>query len=191
MRSDATNKKGSVMKTQAISRTMFVNSVRAALSLGMLIAAPAMAGTSTASLAVSSAVAINCTVSTASVAFGSYDPVSTNAASGADLDGTGTLNVACTKGATVTADLSNGANVSGTQRRLANGVNFLNYDLYRDSGRTLAWTSGAGNNVNPYAPSATATTNAATNVTVYGRIPKGQDAASGSYSDTVTVTLNF
>jgi spore coat protein U-like protein len=28
-------------------------------------------------------------------------------------------------------------------------------------------------------------------VTVYGRIPPGQDISAGSYSDTVTVVVNF
>ena len=79
----------------------------------------ANAATATANLAVSATVTNNCTISTTALAFGSYDPVVANAS--ANLDGTGTVVVACTKGATANIGLANGANFFAGARRMSNG----------------------------------------------------------------------
>src|SRR6202030_116584 len=112
---------------------------RTALSLAIitLISIPAFAGSATANLNVSASVAAVCTISTVTVAFGAYDPVVTNAAT--DLNGTGTLTVACTKGASATIDLGVGGNLSGGSRRMTSGADFLNYALYKDAARTQVW----------------------------------------------------
>jgi spore coat protein U-like protein len=62
---------------------------RVALVAGGLIlgaAAPALAQTATANLSVTATVTKNCSITTTPVAFGSYDPVVTNATT--PLDGT-------------------------------------------------------------------------------------------------------
>jgi spore coat protein U-like protein len=106
----------------------------------------------------------------------------------ANLDGTGTVIVACTKGASATVGLGLGLNASGSTRRMSNGgTEYLDYELYQDSGRTTVWgNSGAG----LYSPGA-APSKAARNFTVYGRVTANQDVAAGSYSDTVVATVNF
>jgi spore coat protein U-like protein len=146
----------------------------------------ASAATATANLGVSATVTNNCTISTAALAFGSYDPVATNAST--DLDGTGTVTVACTKGASSTVGLGLGSNASGSTRRMSDGSsNFLTYELYSDSGRTTVWgNSGAG----LYSPGA-APSKAARNFTVYGRVTSNQDVPAGNYADTVLATVNF
>jgi spore coat protein U-like protein len=149
--------------------------------------APAAAAASqTANLGVSATVSTNCTISTTALGFGSYDPVGANAS--ADLDGTGGLTVACTKGATATLGLGLGANASGSTRRMSDGSgSFLTYELYQDSGRSTVWgTAGAGLLTLTAAPS-----KAARVFTVYGRVPSNQDATAGSYTDTVVATVNF
>jgi len=85
----------------------------------------------------------NCTISTVALAFGSYDPVVANAST--NLDGTGTVVVACTKGSTATIGLGLGSNVTGSTRRMRDGgTNYLTYELYQDSGRATVWgSSGA------------------------------------------------
>jgi spore coat protein U-like protein len=161
---------------------------RAILSLAVmsLISIPAFAGSASASLNVSASVSAVCTISTSAVAFGAYDPVVTNAAT--DLNGTGTVTVACTKGAAATIDLGNGSNLSGGSRRMASGTDFLNYSLYKDAARTLVWGTGlAGGTTYAY----TSATKAATAITVYGKVPMGQDVTVGAYSDTVTATINY
>jgi spore coat protein U-like protein len=166
-----------------------VRTVVGAAVIGVGLAAGAarsQAASATANLAVSAAVANNCTISTSALAFGSYDPVVAHA--GTNLDGTGAVTVACTKGATATIGLGLGSNASGSTRRMSDGSgNFLNYELYSDSGRTTIWEdSGAGLVTPPVAPS-----KAPRSFTVYGRVPSNQDVAAGNYADTVVATVNF
>ena len=161
---------------------------RAMISLAVLslISIPAFAGSATANLNVSASVSAVCTISTAAVAFGAYDPVVTNAATA--LNGTGTLTVACTKGASATIDLGNGGNLSGGSRRMTSGPDFLNYALYKDAARTQVWGTGlAGGTTYTY----NSASKASTNLTVYGTVPAGQDVTVGAYSDVVVATINY
>ena len=163
-------------------------SARVALIFGGLVlgmAAPALAQTATANLSVSATVAKNCSITTTAVAFGSYDPIVTNAV--APLDGTGTVVVTCTKGAGTRIDLGLGANASGATRRMTGGTDFLTYELYQNAPRTTVWGSGAvaGQTI------AAAPSKAARTFTVYGRIAGAQDVAAASYNDTVVATINF
>lgn len=143
------------------------------------------AGSASTSLSVSATVASSCTISTAAIDFGSYDPVVTHAA--ANLDGTGTVTITCTKGTVTTVGLDLGANAVLTTRRMAAGTERLTYELYKDSGRTSVWGSSGGNLLD----TGVAPSKAARPFTVYGRVPSGQDISAGSYSDTVTATVNF
>ena len=163
-------------------------SARVALIFGGLVlglTVPAFAQTASTNLSVSATVTKNCTISTSPVAFGSYDPVGVNAT--ADLAGTGSVTVTCTKGAGTRIDLGLGANASGTTRRMAGGTDYLTYELYSDSGHTTVWGSGAaaGNTIGA-APNKNPRT-----VTVYGLVPAGQDVGAASYADTVLATINF
>jgi spore coat protein U-like protein len=144
------------------------------------------AGSATANLQVTASVNANCTISTATVAFPTYDPVVVNA--GANDDGTGTVTIACTKGTLATIGLGLGANASGSQRRMKDAsTDYLNYALYLDSGRTTIWGTTSPNLLTPVA----APDNTPRAFTVYGRIPSGQDIPTGAYSDTVVATVNF
>jgi spore coat protein U-like protein len=136
-------------------------------------------------MAVTATVSNNCTISTNPVAFGSYDPIVAQAS--ASLDGAGSVVIACTKGAVTTVALDAGANSSAGARRLAAGSSYINYQLYSDSNRSTAWGSDAGSTVAPGA----APSKAARTLTVYGRITGGQDVPAGSYTDTITATINF
>jgi spore coat protein U-like protein len=143
------------------------------------------AANQTANLAVSATVANNCTITTGALVFGSYDPVVANA--GTNLEGTGSVTVACTKGAAATIGLGSGANGSSGSRRLADGAraNFLDYELFQNEGYSTVW-SEANTRATGAAPSKDARS-----FTVYGRINSGQDVPAGSYGDTVLATVNF
>jgi len=161
----------------------------------------ALAGSNTGSLSVTATVAQTCSVSaTSTLAFGAYDPVIANAASA--LTGTGSVSIKCTKGSSgITIDLDAGAHVSGTQRRLQGATvttDFLNYSITQPA-TTTPWTSCAGSTVwgstvggSVYTPSGVTWSAAAAQAfTVCGSVPAAQNISAQSYSDTVTVTVNF
>ena len=79
-----------------------------------IVSLPAYAGTATANLSITASVAPNCTINTAAVAFGAYDPVVTNAATA--LTGNGSITIACTKAAIPTLKLDLGATPAGAVR---------------------------------------------------------------------------
>jgi len=160
--------------------------------LGLIVAAlifgcsgPAFAQTATANLSISATVLGTCSISTTAVNFGTYDPVVANAATA--LDSTGSVVVTCTKGAGTRIDLDLGAHTSGTTRRMLGAPDFLTYELYQDSGRTLVWGSGviAGQTITPALNTAPRT------FTVFGRVAAGQNVGAASYTDTVVATINF
>jgi spore coat protein U-like protein len=159
--------------------------VCALAALGAMSGLAHAQSTRTASFAVNASVAANCTIVATPLAFGSYDPVVTNLAT--PLDGSSTVTITCTKGATSTVGLDLGAHASGGVRRLSNGGEFLTYELYKEAARTNVWGGSGSGLVNPgAAPSKTART-----LTVYGRVAGGQDAATGSYTDTIVATITF
>ena len=135
------------------------------------------------------AAAITCTASMTNVAFGSV-----NVLPGAAVDTTATETITCS-GATANTtyrfctDIGKGADVSGNQRRMASGVNRLNFDLYKDAARTQQW----GNYSTPFLGGGSQndfTSNGAGNisatVTLYGRLAGSQQTAlPGSYSESM------
>jgi spore coat protein U-like protein len=155
-------------------------------ALGLFASArDASAATATANLSVTATVIQACVVTGGTLAFGNYDPTA-----GANVDQTGTFQVACTKGSTgVTIGLGLGANAATSQRRMTNGTDFLNYEIYKEGARTNVW-GNAGAALVSYTP---VTTSTATTFTVYGRIPSAQtDVGVGtSYADTVVITVTF
>jgi spore coat protein U domain-containing protein, fimbrial subunit CupE1/2/3/6 len=168
---------------------MRVSRVVAGLAGLLAAAAPAFAGSATSTFSVTASVASNCTISTTSIAFGAYDPIVANATT--PLDTTGSVTITCTKGAATTIGLNagnNSANATGTTRAMKSGSDYLSYEIYQDSGRSTVWgNSGAGLFTPAVAPDKAPRT-----FTMYGRVPAGQDVpASGSYTDTVTATVNF
>ena len=131
---------------------------------------------------VSANVIANCTISTFSLAFGNYDPLSAT-----DLDAQTTVNVYCTKGATGTVSLGLGANASGATRRMTDGTNFMTYEVYKDAGRTTIWNAVNTNS----AVSTSKGTALNSGFTAYGRVFAGQDLPVANFFDTLQATVNF
>ncbi|HEY8298499.1 MAG TPA: spore coat U domain-containing protein [Candidatus Baltobacteraceae bacterium] len=112
------------------------------------------------------------------VAFGAY-----NVFNNFDVKTTGILEFECTKGTNATLSVDGGTYGNGSQRRMSNGTSFLNYNLYKDAGDSVAWTSGqtiALNNNSGY-----------NQFPFNGVLPQQQNVTTGNYSDTVTITLNY
>lgn len=143
------------------------------------------AATASANMPVTATVTNNCTITTNPIAFGSYDPVVSQAT--ANLDATGAVIIACTKGAVTTLGLDTGANVSAGTRRLTSSGNFMSYELYQDSSRSTVWGNSGADVYN----SGTAPSKDGRTFQVYGRISGGQDVPAGSYADTIVATVNF
>lgn len=162
--------------------------ILAAVTAGALAMAtnPLLAalGTSpqTTTLPITASIAARCTVSAAGVAFGNYDPT-------ANSDQNGSITIQCTKGTAATISLDEGLFGAGRQMtRTAAPLDTLTYELYSDAVGGTVWGSGSGGATVAY----NATTSTASTLTVFGRIPLGQNGANvGDYSDTVTVTVTF
>ncbi|MGH8306663.1 MAG: Csu type fimbrial protein [Gammaproteobacteria bacterium] len=166
-------------------RTLIIGS---AFTLPLAIASvSAQAGTTT-TFAVTATVVNSCVINSASaMAFGNYD-----VNSGTAVTGTSSINVNCTKGDGYTIALSYGGTGTAANRIMVNAGNNLNYNLYTDSGYTTVWNStcGGGNNCDSGTGAGPGVGNAQS-YTVYGQIATGQNVPAGSYSDSITVTVNF
>lgn len=149
---------------------------------------PVWAASKQQNLPVQAQVALNCTFRSApSLNFLSYDPNGVN--STVPLDQTTTLQISCTKGAAATIGIDAGTNpgqASIGTRALVRAGQYLGYDLYQNSTRTLLWTnSGAG--LYSFVP----TNSAPATLSLYGRIFAGQNAPTGIYTDTLVITINY
>ena len=142
------------------------------------------AATTSANVAVSASVAANCLVTAGSVAFGAYDPLGTHDT--ANLDASGTFTIQCTRGVTAQVGLGDGLHYSsGRRMEVSGGGNYLDYQLYSENTRSSVWNNTTGRV--PY----TAANKSAQTLTIYGRVPSGQDPVAGSYADTVEAVAEF
>lgn len=137
----------------------------AAAILAAAIALPARAAPSCKSLSVTI------------LAFGNYDVYNA-----APTDSAGTISYNCPPPTAPTVTIDAGLAFGGGTRRmtLGAGADFLAYEVYVDSARTIVWSSTpvsvpAGN----------------TSVPFFGRVFAQQDVSVGAYTDTLTVTFDF
>jgi spore coat protein U-like protein len=147
-----------------------------------ILVQPAAAATATATLTVSANVISSCTVTNGTLSFGNYAPTATG-----NVDQTGTFTVACTKGTGATVGLGDGNNFLSGARRMNNASEFLTYELYKETDRTNVWGNSGGALVTLTA----AASNTPQTLTVFGRIPPGQDVSVGSFGDSVQITVTY
>jgi len=181
----------------SISQTLF----KIMILLALLISAaslilPAYATSTTTNMNVTATISATCTMSNTDLDFGDYDATGTN--SSRDLLATATISTSCTSGTNGVISMSGGSHVlfctsSKCHRQMANQdeTSFLRYNIYTNE--SLSWGSVWSDN--------TSATNevvqvigsgVSQNTTVYGEITKNQrNAAAGSYTDTITITLNY
>jgi spore coat protein U-like protein len=135
---------------------------------------------------VSAHAAVRCSVTTVGVAFGLYDVFSST-----PLLSAGSVSVRCVGLGTgteqVSISLSTGGSGSFNPRALFQGSERLNYNLYLDPGHSQIWGNGTGGTVKQVSISS----GRPANLTIFGRIPPGQDVSAGTYSDTIVVTIDF
>lgn len=98
----------------------------------------------------------------------------------------GLLILTCTLGTNYTVALDDGLNASGTQRRMSNGTDFVNYNLFQDAARTQPW------NTTNTKSGTISLLNLNVDLTVYGRVPAAaQSVSAGVYTDTVVMTISW
>jgi len=90
---------------------------------------------------------------------------------------------------TVTIDLSAGGAGQFNPRQMRASSEALAYNLFLDAGGGTIWGDGTGGTARygPFQPP----NNSPVVVPIFGRIPPGQNAAPGTYTDSVLLTLNF
>lgn len=130
--------------------------------------------------------AINCTITTVGVAFGTYDVFSA-----AVVTSAGSVTIRCVgigRGVEpVTVSLGPGKNGSFHPRKMFRGLETLDYNLYIDAGGTQIW----GDSSSGTQQFSSVSNNRPVTLPVFGRVPPGQDVSVGNYSDTIVATINF
>lgn len=126
-----------------------------------------------------------CTVRVGSLNFGTYD-VFKATPTYSDTS----ITYRCTQWESLRITLSKGSH-SGTfkPRRMAAPADLLEYYLFLGTGYSSVWGDGYSEGTAAYV--AIMVPKQRFTVPVYGRINALQDVAVGSYSDSVTVTINF
>jgi spore coat protein U-like protein len=104
----------------------------------------------------------------------------------ANTDGASTISVQCALGIAYQVGLDNGQHATGTTRRMTGPGGLLNYELYRNSGRTQRWGSTLNNDTVVGVGSGNTQ-----NLTVYGRVPNQTTPSAGTYNDTITITVTY
>lgn len=155
-----------------------------ALALTLVCTGTAEAAQATANLNVSATVADTCGVTDAALAFGTVVP-----SAGTTLPITGSISVTCSLGTTFSVGLGNGQNLSGGARRMRKGstTDYLTYEIYKD----LLGTTRFGDTGSSDRATGLGVGLIATPIAFFGAIPSGQSSVTGSYTDTVQITLYY
>jgi len=125
-----------------------------------------------------------CTITVTPVSFGIYNVFST-----LPLYSTGSVTYNCGAQVTsITIWMSKGLGATNNPRQMVSGANYLNYYLCQDANCNTLW----GDQAYPtdYGPVAPITKQNVT-LTIYGKIPAGQDVPTGTYTDTILVEIDF
>ena len=152
----------------------------AATALAVGLASPAAASTQTGLIEVAITIVPTCVIKTTDMNFGTF----TSSEPTDDL-GTSNITTTCSLLTSFTLGLDGGLHADGAQRRMSDGNgNFVRYSIARDVARTqllrpavdLVPLIGTG------LPQVTQ---------LYGSVPTGQNVPAGTYTDRITVTVDF
>ena len=102
-----------------------------------------------------------------------------------DTSAVGTITITCNTPQLLLIPLI--TNDACSRRYMRFGANRLAYNLYQDPGYSIVWGS-----LNPICGQAlTSTVILRSQFSVYGVIPRTQNVVAGTYSDVVTIQVNF
>ncbi len=123
-----------------------------------------------------------CTINAGDLDFGRAAPSERGAQAQADI------RLQCPPDTVWRIGLDSGQHAVGGERRMAGSPGeFLVYELYRDSGRTMRWGDVGGE----MQAGQTNAQGAPVEITVYGRVPAQPDALPGAYRDSVVATVYY
>jgi spore coat protein U-like protein len=158
----------------------------AAFAALMLFAGPAAAAPqATTTITASALVGVGCLVNTTNLSFGN---VGTSISANVNSSATVTVNCPSLQSYNITIGAGSGVGATTTLRRMTrtSGTETLNFSVYRNPARTQLWGTTIGTDT----VSSTGT-GANQTFTAYGRIPLGQTAIPGNYTDVLVVTIDY
>lgn len=159
--------------------------------LTLLSGAVAHAGSVAGALPVQIQITSSCAIGASALTFATASGTSLVST---PISQTGSISVDCTNSSPYSIGLDNGLNASALQRRLANGSNYIPYDLYLDAAHTQPWTTAATNSTCTSVNACYLGTGngASQSINVYGVIPTVASApVGGTYNDSVTITVIY
>lgn len=159
------------------------------IGISAFLAAGLLAGTSSAqtvtdSFDVTITIAEECQItSTQDLDFGSVGVLTAN------TDAMATLQVTCTPGTAYDIGLNEGLGSGATTaaRLMTSGASAtVGYGIYQDASHSTNWGDAIGTDTR-----ASTGTGAAQSFTVYGRVAPQSTPATGTYTDTITVSVTY
>ena len=156
-----------------------------------------------ATLTVNAVIGEACVIdASTTMSFSGYNATTTHAAGngGVDLVKSANIGSLCNAGTTALINMNKGLNGAGADaaptRKLAisgaaANAPKLNYNLYKDDGYNFVFGIGGSGGVTDAGGLSLVADGNSNNVTVYGSIPKGQLVPTGTYTDTINVTITY
>jgi spore coat protein U-like protein len=101
--------------------------------------------------------------------------------------GVGSIAISCQGGGgPFKVSLSTGQSHSFGAREMQSGTSHLSYNLYTTAARSVVWGDGSA-----ASGTLSAGRNTTTRLDIFGQIPALQDAAIGTYTDSIVAIVNF
>eukprot|EP01037_Dinobryon_pediforme_P012614 gene12614-12704_t len=133
----------------------------------------------------------SCTINTGTLTFPSTPGTSLVSAA---VTANTTVSLSCTTGSSYSVAMDSGSNSLASQRRMKSGTNYINYNLFTDAAYLNAWTTVTNSTTCTTLNSCSLGlgTGLAQTISVFGQVPAVATApAPGTYTDTVTMTINY
>jgi len=154
-----------------------------------------------ATLTVNAVIGEACVIdASTTMSFSGYNATTTHAAGegGVNLVKSANIGSLCNAGTTALINMNKGLHGAGTDaaptRKLATAdanAPKLNYNLYKDDGYNYIFGIGGNGGATDEGGLSLVADGNSNNVTVYGSIPKGQLVPTGTYTDTINVTITY
>ncbi|PHP64587.1 spore coat protein U [Zhengella mangrovi] len=154
----------------------------ACIGISSQLVSPSLSATATGSFTSQIVITSTCAVQTTNTLdFGSQGLLTSN------VDVTANFDIQCTAGTAYSIGLNAGTTTGGstTTRKMTNGSDTIDYEMFSDPGRTTNWGNTAGEVVTGTGTGSTETK------TIFGRVPPQTTPGQGTYTDSVTITITY